>query len=46
MSVLKVENLSYTYNPGMPNEAKALSDINIEIEYSLDVIVIYFIYVF
>ena len=32
MSVLKVENLSYTYNPGMPNEAKALSDINIEIE--------------
>ena len=32
MSVLKVENLSYTYNPGMPNEAKALSDIKIEIE--------------
>ena len=32
MSVLKVENLSYTYNPGMPNEAKALSNINLEIE--------------
>ena len=32
MSVLKVENLSYTYNPDMPNETKALSDINIEIE--------------
>lgn len=32
MSVLKVENLSYTYNPDMPNESKALSDVNIEIE--------------
>ena len=32
MSVLKVENLSYTYNPGMPNETKALNNINLEIE--------------
>ena len=32
MSVLKVENLSYTYNPDMPNEAKALTNINLEIE--------------
>ena len=32
MSVLKVENLSYTYNPDMPNAVKALDNINIEIE--------------
>ncbi len=32
MSVLKVENLSYTYNPDMPNATKALSNINLEIE--------------
>ena len=32
MSVLKVENLSYTYNPGMPGETKALDNINLDIE--------------
>ena len=32
MSVLKVENLSYTYNEGMPGETKALNNINIDIE--------------
>ncbi len=32
MSVLKVENLSYTYNPDMPNRVKALNNINLEIE--------------
>ena len=32
MSVLKVENLSYTYNPDMPNRVKALDGINLEIE--------------
>ncbi len=32
MSVLKVENLSYTYNVGMPGETKALNNINIDIE--------------
>ena len=32
MSVLKVENLSYTYNPDMPNAVKALDNINLEIE--------------
>lgn len=32
MSVLKVENLSYTYNVGMPGETKALNNINLDIE--------------
>ena len=32
MSVLKVENLSYTYNPDMSNRVKALDGINLEIE--------------
>ena len=32
MSVLKVENLSYTYNEGMPGETKALNNINLDIE--------------
>ena len=32
MSVLKVENLSYTYNLDMPNAVKALDNINLEIE--------------
>ncbi|MBQ3008311.1 MAG: energy-coupling factor transporter ATPase [Oscillospiraceae bacterium] len=32
MSVLKIENLSYTYNEGMPGETKALDNINLEIE--------------
>ena len=32
MSILKVENLSYTYNEGMPGATKALDDINLEIE--------------
>ncbi|MBQ3393850.1 MAG: energy-coupling factor transporter ATPase [Oscillospiraceae bacterium] len=32
MSVLKIENLSYVYNQGMPNETVALHDINLEIE--------------
>ncbi len=32
MSVLKINNLSYTYNKGMPNESKALDNINIEIQ--------------
>ncbi|MEG1782199.1 MAG: energy-coupling factor transporter ATPase [Oscillospiraceae bacterium] len=32
MSVLKVENLSYTYNVGMPGATKALDNINLEIE--------------
>lgn len=32
MSVLKVENLSFTYNEGMPGQTKALDDINLEIE--------------
>ena len=32
MSVLKVENLSYTYNPDMTNRVKALDGINLEIE--------------
>jgi len=32
MSVLKIENLSYVYNPGMPGETKALDNINLEIE--------------
>lgn len=30
--VLKVENLSYTYNEGMPGATKALDNINLEIE--------------
>ncbi len=32
MSILKIENLSYTYNEGMPGETKALDNINLEIE--------------
>ncbi|MBR5520893.1 MAG: energy-coupling factor transporter ATPase [Oscillospiraceae bacterium] len=32
MSILKIENLSYTYNEGMPGATKALDDINLEIE--------------
>ena len=32
MSILKVENLSYTYNEGMPGETKALDNINVDIE--------------
>ena len=32
MSILKVENLSYTYNEGMPGATKALDNINLEIE--------------
>ncbi len=31
-AVLKIEGLSYVYNEGMPNETRALSDINLEIE--------------
>lgn len=29
---IKIENLTYVYNPGSPFETKALEDINIEIE--------------
>ena len=32
MTVLKIENLSYTYNQGLPGETKALDNINLEIE--------------
>ena len=32
MSVLKIENLSYVYNPGMSSETKALDNINLEID--------------
>ncbi len=32
MSVLKIENLSYVYNEGMPGETKALDNVNLEIE--------------
>ena len=32
MSVLKIENLSYTYNEGLPGATKALDNINLEIE--------------
>ncbi len=32
MSVLKINNLSYTYNKGMPNSTKALDNINLEIK--------------
>ncbi len=32
MSILKVENLSFVYNEGMPGETKALDNINLEIE--------------
>lgn len=30
---IRIENLTYIYNPGSPFEAKALDDINIEIEF-------------
>ena len=30
--MLKVENLSYTYNMGMPGQTKALDNINLEIQ--------------
>ncbi len=32
MSILKIENLSFVYNEGMPGETKALDNINLEIE--------------
>ena len=32
MSVLKIENLSFVYNQGMPGETKALDNINLDIE--------------
>lgn len=32
MSVLKIENLSYTYNPDLPGRTKALDNINLDIE--------------
>lgn len=32
MAVLKIENLSYTYNQGLPGQTKALDHINLEIE--------------
>lgn len=32
MSILKIENLSYTYNEGLPGETKALDNINLDIE--------------
>ena len=32
MSVIKIENLSYTYNQGLPGATKALHNINLEIE--------------
>ncbi len=32
MAVLKIENLSYTYNQGLPGQTKALDNINLEIE--------------
>ena len=32
MSVIKIENLSYTYNQGLPGATKALDNINLEIE--------------
>ena len=32
MSVIKIENLSYTYNEGLPGATKALDNINLEIE--------------
>lgn len=32
MSIIKIENLSYTYNLGMPGQTKALDNINLEIE--------------
>ncbi|MBE6894164.1 MAG: energy-coupling factor transporter ATPase [Ruminococcaceae bacterium] len=32
MAILKIENLSYTYNEGLPGATKALDNINLEIE--------------
>ncbi len=32
MAVLKISNLSYTYNKGMPNQTKAIDNINLEIQ--------------
>ena len=31
-SMIKVEHLSYVYNPGMPNAVKALDDVSFEVE--------------
>lgn len=31
-SMIKVEHLSYAYNPGMPNAVKALDDVSFEVE--------------
>ena len=32
MAILKIENLSYTYNEGLPGATKALDNVNLEIE--------------
>ena len=31
-SIIKVEHLSYVYNPGMPGEVTALDDVSFEVE--------------
>lgn len=31
-SIIKVENLRYVYNPGLPNEVTALDDVSFEVE--------------
>ena len=31
-SIIKVEHLSYVYNPGMPNAVTALDDVSFEVE--------------
>ena len=30
-SIIKVEHLSYVYNPGMPNAVTALDDVSFEV---------------
>ena len=30
--IIKVEHLSYVYNPGMPNAVTALDDVSFEVE--------------
>ena len=31
-SIIKVDRLSYVYNPGMPNAVTALDDVSFEVE--------------
>ena len=31
-SIIKVDHLSYVYNPGMPNAVTALDDVSFEVE--------------